>query len=501
MSQDQSHSPVIIGVGEINDRPSNPSEGLNAQELMEVALRNADEDAGGGWLGRLDSLAVVAQLSCPELDGIPAGLAERLNITPRICYQSASPSGDSPILLLNEAANRIAAGEIRAAAIAGGEALRTAAQRAGQASDLGGPGARHPAMSSAAQSLRQRYGLNSPVEVYPLYENALRAAWGQSAPEAQAESAEIWHRMSLVAADNPAAWIRKPHSAEEIVNPTPDNRLLAYPYTKLMVANSSVNQGAAFIVTSVAEARAAGLADHQMVHVGRGAAAHECDEVLERESFDRSIAMEMSLTRVLEINGMVAGDLDLVELYSCFPCVPKMARRILGWPTTKPVTVSGGLTFNGGPIGNYMSHPVARMTRKIREGAANGLLFANGGFATHNHSIVLSRTARADHALPHDFDYQSDADARRTMPPTLCPDYLGPATIETYTVIYERDGSPRHGVIVGRGAPGERFLVKVPPADKAAIDWLTRGEKEPIGSAGIVTTGQNGERVWTMMPL
>src|SRR5271170_549724 len=104
--------PVIIGAGQINDRdePDKASARLDSLGLMEAALRAADSDAGGGWLRRLDSLGVVDQISYPELGDLSAPLAKRVDAAPRICYKSGYASGDSPLLLLNEAANRIGAG-------------------------------------------------------------------------------------------------------------------------------------------------------------------------------------------------------------------------------------------------------------------------------------------------------------------------------------------------------------------------------------------------------
>src|ERR1700685_2101632 len=105
--------PVIIGVGQVNDRDEQNTarSSLDSLDLMEAALRAADTDAGGGWLRRLDSLGVVDQISFPELGDVSGTLAERVGAAPRICYKSGYASGDSPILLLNEAANRIGAGE------------------------------------------------------------------------------------------------------------------------------------------------------------------------------------------------------------------------------------------------------------------------------------------------------------------------------------------------------------------------------------------------------
>ena len=498
MADETARIPVIVGVGQVNDRPKTPDEGLDSLGLMEAALRAADADAGGGWLARLESLTLVDQISFRELGETSGPLAERLGARPRICFKTKAAMGDSPILLLNEAANRIAAGEIEVAAVAGGEALRTAAQRAAAAAGDRPQDHNATRMNSSrrAPSYRARYGLTAPVDLYPLYENAGRAAYGQTLAQGQAESGEIWSRFSQVAMENPGAWIKTPRTPEEIIRPSADNRPIAFPYNKLMVANSSVNQGAGFIVTSLAQARACGIAEDRIVYVGRGAAAHEPDDVLRRDRYDASPGMAVSIRRTLDLNGVAADDLDFVELYSCFPCVPKMARRVLGWPVEKPATVFGGLTFGGGPIGNYMSHAVVGMVLKLREGGTRGLLFGNGGVCTHNHAIVLSRAPLPAGTLPCDFDFQAEADAARGPIPAFVEDYVGPGRIETYTVLYERDGAVKFGVIVGRTPEGARFLAKVPATDEAAIGFLTDGAAEPVGSPGEAAMGADGDVFW-----
>lgn len=498
MSEDPERIPVIVGVGQVNDRPADPAQGLDAAELMEAALREAEKDAGGVWLADLDSLALVDQISFRELNPIAPGLAERIGAHPAICEQTRMASGDSPILLLNEAANRIGAGEIRIAAVAGGEALRTAAHRraAAQGTDISAQNASRAMSSKRSPSFRSRYGLVAPVDVYPLYENAGRAAYGQTLAEAQAESGAIWSLFSQVADANPGAWIHKPASAETIVEATADNRPIAHPYTKLMVANSSVNQGAAFIVTSLAEAQRRGVPAEQVIYVGMGAAAHEPEDPLGRDRYDRSPSMAVSIERALDLNRMAANDIDHVELYSCFPCVPKMARRVLGWPVDRPATVFGGLTFGGGPIGNYMSHAVVSMVLKLREEGRFGLLFANGGFATHNHTIVIGREPIAAARFPHEFGFQSEADANRGAVPAIVESYQGAATIETYTVLYQRDGSAKWGVIVAKTPNGGRTLAKVLPDDENGIAFLTDGRAEPVGSPGFIQTNADGDQVW-----
>jgi acetyl-CoA C-acetyltransferase len=492
--------PVIIGGGQVNDRPVDPDAGLDSLGLMIAALKAAEQDCGvGPLLSELGSIGIVDQISFRDLGNLCAPVAEAIGANPTINYQSAAPHGDTPIRLLNEAANRIGAGEISLAAVVGGEALRTAAGRA--AKRASGEDKSYSAVRKVATrqepNFAQMHGLIAPVDVYPLYENAGRAAYGQSLAEAQAESAAIWAGMSNVAAANPGAWIRTAVTEEAVLASGEGNRPIAFPYNKLMVANSSVNQGAAFIVASLAEARRRGVREDRMIYVGMGAAAKEAGSILRRDRYDRSVSMDTAIRRTLALNEMRAEDFDFAELYSCFPCVPKMARRTLGWPLEKPATVFGGLTFGGGPIANYMSHAVVSMVDLLRTDGRTGFLFANGGFATDNHCIVLSNQPIAAAQFPQDFDYQAEADAAREPIPPMDESYAGPATMETYTIFYGRDGQPRAGVVVARAPDGARTLAHVDITNAAMIAYLTDGQAEPVGTSGLIVDAGEGRRLWT----
>lgn len=505
---DAARIPVIVGAGQVNDRPETDEAALDTLGLMVRALELADADAGGGLLKSIESLGVEDQMSWevvawPNERKITPYLVEALAITPKIAYATAMPGGDGPVQLINDAANRIGAGEVEIAAVVGAEALRTAGKRAAaKAAERKAAGVAEPPNAmreNAEKSVRpflKKYGLMTPTDVYPLYESGTRAAWGQSLTEAQAETASLWSAYSRAAAENPAAWIRKAHTPEEIATATPDNRMIAFPYTKLMVANSSVNMGAALFITSLKKAREFGIAEERLVYIGPGAAAHEPDDFFQRDNYARSPGMITSIETAMALNGLTADQLDFVELYSCFPCVPKMARRVLGWPLEKSPSVYGGLTFGGGPIGNCMMHAAAAMVEKLRAGGTNGLIFANGGFAAHNHSIVLTRRALPAGIFPQDYDYQAKADALRGEIPQLDEDYAGPGVIEAYTVPYDRKGVAMFGTVVARAPNGARFVALVPGADAAGIEFLTSGAVEPVGTAGVAVR-QGDIAVWT----
>lgn len=495
---DPERIPVIIGVGQVNDRPEDPDDGLDSLGLMVAALKAAEADAGVDLLRDIESLAIVDQISFRALGPLCDPLALAIDAHPAINYQSSAPHGDTPIRLLNEAANRIGSGEVSLAAVVGGEALRTAAGRA--AKHASGENKSYNAVRAVSSgrepNYAQRHGLSAPVDVYPIYENAVRHALGQSLSEAQEESALIWSQFSEIARDNEGAWIRKATTPAAILTVDSVNRPIAFPYTKLMVANSSVNQGAGFLIASLAEARRRGIDESQMIYVGMGAAAKEPSNILERDRFDYSVSMETSIRRTLALNNLKGGDLDFVELYSCFPCVPKLARRILDWPVNRPASVFGGLTFGGGPIANYMSHAVVSMVGQLRKEGRTGFLFANGGFATDNHCIVLSSKSLDAASFPQSFDYQAEADEKRGPVPPLDETYEGGATIESYTVFYDRSGTANAGVVIARTPSGARTLAHIDAEDEAMVQFLTDGKVEPVGAQGRVAMSPSGRRTW-----
>jgi acetyl-CoA C-acetyltransferase len=123
--------PVIVGVGEIVDRPKDIAAGLEPLALLEEALKHAEADCGGKLLGEVQSLDVVNFLSWRYRDP-EQQLAQRLGIQPKHLYYGPV-GGESPIRYLHEAAQRIARGECEVAAVCGAEAQSTAtkAERAG----------------------------------------------------------------------------------------------------------------------------------------------------------------------------------------------------------------------------------------------------------------------------------------------------------------------------------------------------------------------------------
>ena len=498
-------TPIIIGIGEVTHRTKDPASGLEPIELMAQALRSAVKD-GHVALNDLDSLDVVSCHSWSYAD--PAqSLAQRLGCLPaRRTY--GETGGETPVRFIHDAALRIARGECRLAAVVGAEARYTveAAAKTGESLDWSPRDENVKVVRGAdfCAPVALRLGASSPAVIYPFYENATLAKWGLTPREAHQESANLWSRYSQVASSNPYAWRTRAFTPEEVGTPTAENRLIAWPYPKRMVANPSVNMGAAVVLTSVAHARAVGIPENLWVYVWGGASAYEPRDFLQRDQFWRSHAQDVVLETVL---AQVGGDpraFEMLELYSCFPVVPKMARRTLSLGPEAQMTATGGLSFFGAPMNNYMAHAAAGLVRALR--AAPGkvaLLYGQGEYVTKHHALVLgSHPSQA--GLPESaYSVQAAADARRGQVPPLVTEYQGRGVLETFTIVYGRNGEPTHGIVIGRTDTDARFvarfIARVESGDAFSLKFLTDPDRSPVGLAGRVTQSRD-ELLWRVSP-
>lgn len=494
MSLPADRTPVIIGVADVLDRPADPAAALEPLALMEAAVRAADADAGGGFLGRIDSLDVINLVSW-RYDRVAARLAERLGILcPRAVYGIVG--GETPTTKIHEAALRIMNGNSVVAVVTGAEAQNAVAKAKAAGIQLPWtPPAKVPEnpiiASDHVTELGMRHGIFQPIHIYPLYENATVAAWGLTPAAALAESGAAYERISAAAAANPHAWGRKAFAASEITTVTEDNRMICWPYTKRMVANNNVNAGAAVLMTTLAAARAAGIAEDRIIHVHGGASAAEHMDYLKRDQFVHSCAQDAVLGQAMRI---APNGFDRVELYSCFPTVPKMARRTLGLGADVPLSVMGGLSFAGAGLNCYMLHSTCAMVRSLRANPADqALLYGQGGYVTKHHALVIGNRPAEAAWLMLNRDVQEACEDARGDVPRFDGAHAGPAVVESFSIVFGREGQPSHGSVVGRTPDGARVFGKIDLSEVAAFLSL---ERSPIGAAGRVHVGDDGLQQW-----
>ena len=488
--------PILVGVAQITQRPGERSEPLEPLALMEAAARAAAQDTGAGTriLDEVGSLTVVDSVSWPV--GDPGRLvAERLGIAPRETVRTGM-GGNSPQAAVNDLAARMAAGRLDAALIVGAEAMATLMPYA-KAGESPGWAEQDPqsapdrvlaAPRPGSSAIEDAAGLIAPVTIYPVLEHAVRGAAGRSRSEQVERAANLWARHSAVAAENPNAWSREARSATEIATVTDENRRVSDPYLKLMNANITVDMGAALILCTVEAALRAGIATDRWVFLHAGAQAEDHWFVSERDDLARSPALRAAGRAALHHARADLDDVALLDLYACFPSAVQIAAAELGLDlddASRPPTVTGGLTFGGGPGNNAAMHAIATLAGRLREHpGALGLVTALGWYVTKHAVGVYSTRPPANAFRALDLQYEVEHLPRREV----VAGYRGPATIEAYTTLFERDGSPGMGVVVARLADGRRALGK--SHDPDAIGVLADGA-EPLGRR-VELDGGNG---------
>lgn len=486
---DERRVPVLIGAAQYTHHPDRADECPEPLAMMEAVARAACQDAGSDRvLPAVDSVQVV-NIFCWTYADPPGMLAARLGIAPRHRLYTAI-GGNTPQWLVNGAADAIARGEIEVALLAGAEAMRTLrSYRSRNAMPPWTVTEGRPQMTGdlrpGVNDLEVRHGMRLPVEVYPLFENALRARAGESIEEHQRKVGALMARFTRVAAKNPYAWFREERAPEDLITVSSDNRMVGFPYPKRLNAIIEVDQAAAVVMTSLARAKELGVPSDRMVFLWGGADATDIWHVSERLDYVESPAIRAAGRAALAQAGVSVDDIAYIDLYSCFPSAVQIGRDALGITPDDPrnLTVTGGLPYHGGPGNNYSMHAIATMVNLLRaDPAAKGLVTALGWFITKHSVGVYSGSPPPREWSREPRCYDDAADIARA--PRIVAEPEGPATIETYTVVHGRDGAPERGIVIGRLDDGRRFLANTPAGDRGTLEALER--EEGVGRRGRV---------------
>lgn len=477
-------TPIIVGAAQCVERLSNSSvPPLRApMDLAAAACNSALQDARIA-ASAVDAIAVIRLFSDAAKawaspfggsNNPPESIARRIGATPaRRIYSGVG--GTQPLQLLLELLQAIARGEIDVALLAGAEAIATQrhAVRSGweldwrEDFDAALDKRESPTFFAAREEVRS--GLTLPAHFYALIENSQARSMGHTAQQHRQYMAQLMAPFSEVAAANRYAQSPIAHSMQTLAQPGPGNYPISLPYTKLLVAQDAVNQGSALVLTSVGHARHLGVDPRQWIFVE--AYAEGVDQFLsQRVDLSRSEAMARVLTRALDQVGAKAQDMDLIDIYSCFPCAVHAACEVLGLPTdgSRALTVTGGLPYFGGPGNNYTSHAVAEVAARLRNTGGRALVTANGGMLSKHAAVVLT----SDAGRANGFDWMN-VDALvldcADIPAVPLIAQAEHGRVLTHTVI-SRPKKDDIAVVLAETLAGERFLAY--SSEPAVTGWM-----------------------------
>jgi acetyl-CoA C-acetyltransferase len=471
----EASTPVLVGCGQVVQKVESPQDALEPLELMSQALERAGEDCGApAILRQADSIRVP--------HGVwdysnPAGLLrERLGAA-QAETGLAPVSGNMVQRMITGAALEIASGRRRVVLVTGAEAeyskRRAAAQGAALSWTVQSDSAPDRTFGGEVPFVTRKeveVGLMQPAAIFSLFENALRFARGESLEAHRRRISELWARFNAAALENPFAWTRKPLGPEEIRTPGPSNKMTAYPYTKLLCANMVVDQAAAVILCSADAARRLGIDPRRWVFPHAATDACKTPFLSNRGDLHSAPALARAGRRLFALAGVRAAEIEHVDLYSCFPAAVQLGAEALELPLERPLTVTGGLGFAGGPFNSYVLHSTAAMMDRLRASPGSlGLVTSIGGWLSRHALAVYSTTPPAE-----SFQY-SDLDPELVDLPTreLDPEAVGPATVESYALRY-LGGSPAAATIACLRPDGRRAWAT--SQDPKLLDAMTREE-------------------------
>ncbi|MFX1391626.1 MAG: hypothetical protein ACFE9Z_16295 [Promethearchaeota archaeon] len=479
----QKNIPVIVGAAQITQNknvevPHDPLH-LIAQTSLD-ALKMCGVDS---FRPAIDTIYMTT-ISSWIYEDAPRDLSKILDISPINKY-IAPISGNTPQLLVNKASRSIYKGESKVILIAGGEASYSKYRSKKGQTTLHWPkpppktvNKAHKAVIFYLSQFENQYKLNNPSYIYALIETALRAACGRTLKEHQNYIGKLYEKFSKVASENPYAWERNQYTAEEIITPTKNNRKICHPYTKRMVANLYVDQAASLIITSEEIADRAGIDQEKWVYPMGGVDLKNIFYLSQRPKLCDSPAIREGSRLVLNQAGLKLENIDAFDLYSCFPCMVEISKREIGLAEDDPrdLTITGGLSFFGGPFSSYSLHSIVSAVNLIQKNPTMKIMIlANGGYNTAQSFGIYGKEHGAKEWDEYSNEKIQNEIFKKSLPEPITK-ANGILTVEAYTIVYNRVSLPEYGVVVGRLENGNRCFSFI----SSDSERLLKFEKEEL---------------------
>lgn len=438
-------TPIVVGAAEVVHRPGSDFRPSSATGLLLETVRAALDGTGAAVeLGALVGEVLVPHGTWPETD---PGRAIANSVGSPRAVSVRSELGVLQHTLLVRAITAVADGRVDVAIVAGGENRWSgvhAAKSGGAvpeppADALGEPDEVVLPAEMVISAIEIERNLTTAAHQYAIIESAVRHHLGRSVDEHQTALGHLWEGFAAVAAHAPGAWNQQAMPSEAIAIASDSNRTIAAPYTKWLISQWNVDQAAALVVTSVGIARELGIDSSRWVFPLATGVSNLVVPMPERDEIHRWPASGLAGRAALSSAQVSIDEIDLIDLYSCFPAAVEVQAAELGLDLDRQLTITGGMTFAGGPYNNYSLQGAAAMVTALTNAPANtiGLTSAVSGLLTKPSVTLWSNgEPRTSYACVDVTEDARLATAVRTVDPGL----VGPAVVVGATVVPGRSG-------------------------------------------------------------
>jgi acetyl-CoA C-acetyltransferase len=491
------NAPCIVGVAARTWHPDDVGTDGAPEPLTmweEVARAAAVDSTRPALLEHLDSIQVVYCQTC-QYDDAVTRLSERLGAEPRHRHYSGI-GGTTTQQLVSATAKRMLAGDLDLALVASAEALatqRSYKKRGERFAYSFPPAEKRPfPWESAPDPIEVAHEVFQAWLTFSVFDNARRAHRRIGLDDYRASIGEMLAPMTEVAAANPHAWFRVRRDAHEIVTARVENRMVSYPYTKYMVAVMDVDMASALVIATHDRADALGVPADRRVYLRGWCDGFDPVLVAQHPDLSRSPAMAAASTEALRVAGAGIDDIAHLDLYSCFPSSLHFAVDALGIAPTdgRGLTVTGGLAYHGGPASGYLTHSIAAMVERLRNGDGSLGLVSGVGMHMTKHTFGVYSTEPGELIPPEPV-------AAPAVTPVVAQ-HEGDATVAAYSVVHDRAGSPARALLVCDLPSGARTYATVTDkemCERAKVEELVGSRvalrpEEVVGAVGVGTVNR-----------
>ena len=436
--------PVLVGIGVITRREEDCRRALEPLDLLLEAVLAAGVDTGVP--GALAGAQYIAVPRGRWTYRNPAGeIARRIDATSATTVLASV--GVLQQTLLGEACARIARGEAHTTLVAGADAgyrllrAQITGHELGEREQTDDPELYLAPKDELRHAVEKRAGLEMPVALYAIMDSAFRAQRGWSIAEHRDRLAARYAAFSAIAAANPHAWQRQVIAAETIRDASAHNPMQAFPYTRFHCSTWNVDQASALLFCSAARAAELGIPRSRWIFPVASTESNHMVPVSARADLAGCPCARIAGQAALDIGGLKVQDIDLLELYSCFPIAVEAYAAALAIPDGRDLTITGGMPFAGGPFNNYVFQATCRAAELLRlRGNGTALVSSVSGLLTKQ-GFGLWSTALNTRGFAH-VDV-TETVAREVATCEVLDMFSGDATVAGYTVLHGRGQSPR----------------------------------------------------------
>ena len=462
------NTPILIGWATVSRREPDHRTSPEAAELMIEAARDALGDTGEvaaavDWIAVTNGLASYADPGRLVADalGVPDA------------YTVLSEVGVTQQTLLSEACRRVANGTSQIALVIGGEAKYrdVRATAAGEVATV----TEQPAGTEPDERLTPEAELVLPAEIaaglmaapgfYALVDSEWRSSRGRSLDDHRDDIAALYSRFSEIAANYPHAVRPTPRTPEWLRDASDANPMVAFPFTKHMVSTWTVDTGTALAFTTVGTATRLGIPESKWIYPAIAVESNYVVPVAARTRLAQPAAMRLMGDAVRSEAGIDPSEIEILDLYSPFPVAVEIAAAGLGVPEGRDLTVTGGMSFGGGPFNSYVFEALVAAAMRVHAGdGEHALVTSVSGLYTKQGLIVLSASPPE---RPFSVVDVTDAVGEAEPALSVAESADGAGTVVASTVMFAGAAHER-AIIVVQLATGERTVAYTHDADVMA---------------------------------